>query len=100
MLDLRETSPISSPVHFIPFLHKYVSSLAPLLLTLPAFAFSALELLLRIESAGEKKGEGGGREGEREPYRRSRILHRTMVGGAVVLQADPWGQSDVSLVML
>ena len=55
-LDLRETSPISSPVHFSPFLHKYVTSLAPLLLTLPAFTFSAFEPLLRTESAGEKKG--------------------------------------------
>jgi hypothetical protein len=58
MLDLRETSPISSPDYFIPFLHKYETSLAPPLLTLAAFAFAAFELLLRTESAGEKKGEG------------------------------------------
>ena len=64
--DLRETSPISSPVCFTPFLHKYVTSLAPLLLTLPAFAFSALEPLLRIESTGEKKGEERARERERD----------------------------------
>ena len=75
--DLRETSPILSPVRFAPFLHKYVMSLAPLLLTLSAFAFTALEPLLGIESAGEKKGEGRGREGESEAYRCSRIPHRT-----------------------
>ena len=56
--DLRETSPISSPVCFTPFLHKYVTSLAPLLLTLPAFALSAFKPLLKTESAGERKGEG------------------------------------------
>jgi hypothetical protein len=35
---------------------------------LPTFAFSALERLLRTEeeSAGEKKGEGGGKTRERE----------------------------------
>ena len=64
--DLMETSPISSPVRFAPFLHKYVTSLAPLLLTLPAFAFAALEPLLGTESAGEKEGEGRGRERESE----------------------------------
>ena len=56
-------------------------SLAPLLLTLPAFAFTALEPLLGTESTGEKKGEGGGEERERESestrYRRSRILHHS-----------------------
>ena len=75
-------------------------SLAPLLLTLPAFAFSALNLLLRTESTGEKKGEGGGREGGSEPYRRSRILHHAMAGSVVVLQVDPWGLSDVSMETL
>ena len=75
MLDLRETFLISSPAHFAPFLHKYAMSLAPPLLTLPAFAFAALEPLLGIKSTGEKKGEGRGREGE--AYRRSHILHRT-----------------------
>jgi len=41
---------------------------APPLLTLPAFALSTLERLIRIEeeSAREKKGEGGGKERERE----------------------------------
>ena len=63
--DLRETSLISSPVRFVPFLHKYATSLAPPLLTLLAFAFAALEPLLGTESTGEKKGEGGGRERER-----------------------------------
>ena len=62
--DLRETFPILSPAHFTSFLHKYATSLAPPLLTLPAFAFAALEPLLGTESAGEKKGEG--RERERE----------------------------------
>ena len=56
--DSRETSPILSPIHFTPFQHKYATSLAPPLLTLPAFAFAAPELLLGTESAGEKKGEG------------------------------------------
>ena len=55
--DLRVTSSISSPVHFIPFLHKYATSLAPPLLTLPTFAFVALEPLLGTESTREKKGE-------------------------------------------
>ena len=45
--DLRETSPISSPSGFILPLHKYVKSLAPPLLTLPAFAFAASKPLLR-----------------------------------------------------
>ena len=63
--DLRETSPILSHIHFAPFPHKYMTSLAPLLLTLPTFAFSTLVSLLRTESAGEKKGEGQGRERER-----------------------------------
>ena len=60
--NLRETSPITSPVRFAPFRHKYVTSLAPPLLTLPTFAFAALEPLLGTESAGEKKGEGRERE--------------------------------------
>jgi len=64
--DLRETPLISLSVRFIPFLHKYATSLAPPLLTLPAFAFAALEPLLGSESNGEKKGEGRGRERERE----------------------------------
>ena len=85
MPNLRETSLISSPVRFAPFLHKYVMSLAPLLLTLPAFAFSALKPLLRIESAGEKKGEGGRRERESEPYCRSHIPTALMADGAVVI---------------
>ena len=97
---LRETSPILPPVHFAPFPHTYVSSLAPLLLTLPAFAFSALNLLLRTESTGEKKGEGGGREGGSEPYRRSHIPTALMGGGAVIIQADPCAPSDVSVEML
>ena len=77
MLDLRETSPILSPVCFAPFLHKYVTSLTPLLLTLSAFAFTALEPLLGTESTEEKKGEGRGREGESKAYHHSRIFHRT-----------------------
>ena len=59
--DLGETFPISSLARFTSFLHKYAMSLAPLLLTLPAFAFAALEPLLGTESTGEKKGEGRGR---------------------------------------
>ena len=66
-LDSRETSPISSPDRFVLSLHKYETSLAPPLLTLPVFAFSAFEPLPRIESVGEKKGEE--RERERETYR-------------------------------
>jgi len=88
MPDLRETSPISSPICFIPFLHKYATSLAPPLLTLPAFAFAALEPLLGSESTGEKKGEGRG-ERESEVYRRSSILHYAMVGGPIILPTDP-----------
>ena len=44
--DLGETFPISSPVRFTFFLHKYAMNLAPPLLTLPAFALAALEPLL------------------------------------------------------
>ena len=58
MPDLRETFSISSPARFASFLHKYAMSLAPPLLTLPAFAFAALEPLLGMESTREKKGEG------------------------------------------
>ena len=96
--DLRKTSLISSPVRFAPFLHKYVMSLAPLLLTLPAFAFSAFEPLLRTESAREKKGE----ERERERLTTvALILHHAMVGGPpVILLVDPWDLSDVSMETL
>ena len=100
MLDLRETSPVSSPVCFIPFLHKYITSLAPPLLTLPALVFSASKPLLRTGSAEEKKGEGRGRERGREIYRRSSILHRATAGGPVILPVDPWDPSEVSVEML
>ena len=72
--DLRETSPILSPDRFVLSLHKYETSLDHPLLTLPVLTFSAFEPLPRIESAGEKKGEEGAREREREAretYRRS-----------------------------
>ena len=103
MPDLRETSPVSSPIRFVPFLHKYVTSLTPPLLTLPALVFSASKPLLRTGSAGEKKGEGRGREGEREreTYRHSSIPPpRTMAGGPIILPADPWEPSDVSVEVL
>ena len=94
--DLRETSLVLSPIRFAPLPHKYMMSLAPLLLTLPTFAFSALERLLRTEeeSTGEKKGEGGGKAREREREReiaRARLTAvatfstAPMAGGAVVL---------------
>ena len=95
--DLRETSPISSLIHFAPFLHKYMMSLAPLLLTLPAFASATLEPLLGIESAREKKGEGG----ERASLTAIATFSTApMAGGAVVVQADPWGPSNVFVVTL
>ena len=100
MPDLRETFPILSPARFTPFLHKYAMSLAPPLLTLPAFAFAALEPVARIR---EHRGEGRRareREREREIYRRSSILHRAMAGGPVILPADPWDPCDVSVEML
>ena len=96
--DLRGTSPVSSLVHFAPFLHKYVTSLTPFLLTLPAFAFSASKPLLRIESAGEKKGEGRGRE--RERLTAVVIFSIALMASAVVIEVDPWGPSDVFVEML
>ena len=46
-LDLRETSPISSPGGFVSSLHKYAKSLALPLLTFSVFAFAASVPLLR-----------------------------------------------------
>ena len=96
--NLRETSPISSPVCFVPFLHKYVMSLTPPLLTLPIFAFSAFEPLQRTENAREKKGE----ERERERLTAvTHILHHAMASGPpIILPADPWDLSDVSVETL
>ena len=71
------------------------------------FALSALKRLLRTEeeSAGEKKEEGGGKERERGIARARLIVVATfstapMAGGAVVVQEDPWGLSDVSMATL
>ena len=85
MPNLRETSPILSPVHFVPFLHKYVTSLAPLPLTLPTCVRPFYPRVVAKNRGRESRGEEGrrGRKGERErdsestPYRHSRILHRT-----------------------
>ena len=100
--DSRETSPISSPDRFVLSLHKYETSLAPPLLTFPVLAFSAFEPLPRTESAGEKKGEEREREKERERLTAvALILHHVMAGGPpVILSADPWEPSDVSVEML
>ena len=55
------------------------------------FTLSAIERLLRIESAGEKKGEGGGKERERErdsestPYRQATFSTAPMAGSTIVV---------------
>ena len=70
--DLRETSPISSPVYFAFILHKYAMSLAPPLLTLPALAFAALEPLPERRAPGRRRETGEAeRERERGTHRRS-----------------------------
>ena len=103
--DSRETSPILLPDRFVLSLHKYETSLDHPLLTLPILAFSAFEPLLRTKSAGEKKGEEGAREREREERERltavALILHHAMAGGPpVILPVDPWEPSDVSVEVL
>ena len=40
------------------------------------------------------------KEREREIYRRSSVLHRAMAGGPVILPADPWERSDVTVEKL
>ena len=73
--DLRETSPISSPVRFAFTLHKYATILAPPLLTLPVLALpylSCRQSRVRREEEGKEA-----RQRERETHRRSRALHRT-----------------------
>ena len=96
--DLRETSLVSLPIRFAPFPHKYITSLTPLPFTLPTFAFAALEPLLGTESAGEKKREG--RERERARLTIIVAFSTALMAGAIVIQADPWGRSDVSMEML
>ena len=87
-LDLREISPVSSPIHFTPSLpHKYVMSLAPSLCTLPAYVRPFCPRAVAKNRGRERRREVGrrGRKGERErerdsestPYRRSCILHHT-----------------------
>ena len=76
-----------------------MTSLAPLLLTLSSFAFAALEPLLGTESAGEKKGEEE-RERARLTVVVALLLLLLMAGTVVVIEADPWGRSDVSMEML
>ena len=40
------------------------------------------------------------KEREREIYRRSSVLHRVMAGGPIILPADPWERSDVTVEKL
>jgi len=75
-------------------------SLAPPLLTLPTLVFSASEPLLRTGSAGEKKGEGRGRERKRGRLTVIVVFSIALMADAVVIEADPWGRSDVSMETL
>ena len=97
--DLGETSPISSPVRFAFTLHKYATSLAPPLLTLPVLALPSLSRRQSREPREEEMKEVRQRERERltvvvEP---STAL---MAGDIVVIEADPWDPSDVTVEML
>ena len=40
------------------------------------------------------------KEREREIYRHSSVLHRAMAGGPIILSADPWERSDVTMEKL
>ena len=95
--DLRETSPISSPVvSSRPCINTQRASPPP-----PPYLFRICFRCLRAvaESIERRGGEGRERETERKrerDYRRSSILHRAMAGGPVILSADPWERSDVT----
>ena len=99
MPDLRETSPISSPVRFAFILHKYVTSLAPPLLTLPTLALPSLS---RCQSR-EPREEEGREARRRERERLTAVVEPSialMAGDIVVIEANPWDPSDVTVEIL
>ena len=104
--DLGETFLISSPVHFAFTLHKYAKSPAPPHLTLPALALSPLSHRKKQRVPGrrrEKSEPGREREREREREKLTAAFDpstASMAGDIVVIEADPWDPSDVTIEML
>ena len=98
---MRETSPISSPVRFTFTLHKYATSLAPPLLTLPILALPYLSHRQSREPQEEERKEARQRERERE--RLTVVVEPStalMASDIVVIEADPWDPSDVTVEIL
>ena len=64
---------------------------------MPAFAFAALEPLLEQRAPGRRREKG---EAERGRLTAVVVFSIALMAGAVVIEVDPWGQSDISVETL